>query len=95
MTQKRERREFTEEFKRQMVQLYNSGKARAEIAREYDLTPSALNRWIERINATGSTKEADNRTPEQQELLRLRKQNQQLLMENDILKQAALIFGRK
>ena len=78
-----------------MVQLYNSGKPRAEIAREYDLTPSALNRWIERINATGLTKEADNRTPEQQELLRLRKQNQQLLMENDILKQAALIFGRK
>lgn len=95
MTSKRERREFTEEFKQQMVQLYNSGKPRAEIAREYDLTPSALNRWIERINATGSTKEADNRTPEQQELLRLRKQNQQLLMENDILKQAALIFGRK
>ena len=95
MTERRERREFTEEFKRQMVQLYNSGKPRAEIAREYDLTPSALNRWIERINATGSTKEADNRTPEQQELLRLRKQNQQLLMENDILKQAALIFGRK
>ena len=95
MTERRERREFTEEFKRQIVQLYNSGKPRAEIAREYDLTPSALNRWIERINATGSTKEADNRTPEQQELLRLRKQNQQLLMENDILKQAALIFGRK
>ena len=95
MTKKRERREFTEEFKRQMVQLYNSGKPRAGIAREYDLTPSALNRWIERINATGSTKEADNLTPEQQELLRLRKQNQQLLMENDILKQAALIFGRK
>lgn len=95
MTEKRERREFTEEFKHQMVQLYNSGKPRAEIAREYDLTPSALNRWIERINATGSTKEADNRTPEQQEVLRLRKQNQQLLMENDILKQAALIFGRK
>ena len=95
MTKKRERREFTEEFKRQMVQLYNSVKPRAEIAREYDLTPSALNRWIECINATGSAKEADNRTPEQQELLRLRKQNQQLLMENDILKQAALIFGRK
>ncbi len=92
---KRERREFTQEFKRQMVQLYNSGKPRVEIAREYDLTSSALNRWIERINATDSTKEADNRTPEQQELLRLRKQHQQLLIENDILKPAALILGRK
>ena len=35
------------------------------------------------------------RTPEQEELLKLRKENQQLKMENDILKQAALILGRK
>ena len=39
--------------------------------------------------------EKDNRTPEQEELIRLRKENQQLRMENDILKQAALILGRK
>jgi len=31
----------------------------------------------------------------QKELLELRKRNQQLEMENDILKQAALIFGRR
>lgn len=95
MTTPRPKRVFTEEFKQQMVKLFNSGKSRAEIAREYDLTPSALNSWIRRINATGSSKEADNRTPEENELLKLRKENQRLLMENDILKQAALIFGRK
>lgn len=95
MTTKRPKREFTEEFKQQMVQLFNSGKPRSEIAREYDLTPSALNNWIKRINATGSSKGADNRTPEENELLKLRTENRRLLMENDILKQAALIFGRK
>jgi len=36
-----------------------------------------------------------NQTPEEQELLKLQKENQQLRMENDILKQAALIYGRK
>ena len=95
MTDKRERRSFSEEFKNQMVQLYNAGKPRAEIVREYDLTASALDRWITRVNSTGSTKEHDNRTPEEQELLRLRKENQRLKMENDVLKQAALILGRK
>ncbi|PSK01719.1 IS3 family transposase, partial [Brevibacillus porteri] len=44
---------------------------------------------------TGSFKEKDNRTAEQTELIELRKENQRLKMENDILKQAALIFGRK
>lgn len=91
----RQRRVFTEEFKTQMVSLYNTGKPRSEIVREYDLTASALDRWILRINATGSSKEKDNRTPEQQELLDLRKENYRLKMELDVLKQAALILGRK
>lgn len=95
MTNKRPKREFTDEFKQQMVKLFNSGKPRSEIAKEYDLTPSALNNWIKRINATGSPKECDNRTPAEVELIKMRKENQQLRMENDILKQAALIFGRK
>ena len=37
----------------------------------------------------------DNLTSEQKELIELRKKNKQLEMENDILKQAALIMGRK
>ena len=95
MTEKRAKRKFTDQFKQQMVQLHNSGKSRAEIIKEYDLTPSALDNWIRRINATGSAKESDNRSPEAAELLKLRKENQRLKMENDILKQAALILGQK
>jgi transposase len=95
MTKRRQRREFTEEFKKQIVQLHNSGKARSEIVKEYDLTASAFDRWVERINGTGSSKEKDNRSPEQPELLRLQKENKKLKTENDILKQAALIFAQK
>lgn len=95
MGEKRARRNYSEDFKNQMVQLYNAGKPRAEIIREYDLTSTAFDRWVKRINNTGSTKECDNSTPEQEELLKLRKENRQLKMENDVLKQAALIFARK
>ena len=95
MTERRSKRAFTDQFKQQMVQLYNSGKPRSEIIKEYDLTPSAFDKWVSRINATGSAKEADNRTPEEIELMKLRKENQRLKMENDILKQAALILAQK
>lgn len=95
MTERRSKRTFTDQFKYQMVQLYNSGKPRSEIIKEYDLTPSAFDKWLNRINATGSAKEADNRTPEELELIKLRKENQKLKMENDILKQAALILAQK
>lgn len=92
---KRERRTFTDEFKTQMVKLYENGKPRKDIINEYDLTPSALDKWIRQSQKSGSFKEKDNRTPEENELIKLRKENQRLLMENDILKQAALILGRK
>jgi transposase len=93
--QPKSRRSFTPEFKRQMVQLYQNDKRKCDIIREYDLAPSLLDYWIRQAETTGSFKEKDNRTPEQQELIELRKRNAQLEMENDILKQAALIMGRK
>ena len=93
--EKRVRRTYSEEQKKQLVEMYHRGKPRSEIVREYELTSSALDRWIKRIDATGSSREKDNRTPEEAELLLLRKEIQQLRMENDVLKQAALIFARK
>ena len=92
---RRPRREFTEEFKLQMVKLYNSGKSASEIVKEYDLTRSAFANWVQKYNKTGSFKACDNRTEEEKEIIRLKKENQQLKMENDILKQAALILGQK
>jgi transposase len=92
---KRTRRNFTDTFKDQLVQLYLNGNPKAEIIKEYDLPISSLNRWIKQHQTSGSFKEKDNRTEEENELIRLRKENQRLKMENDILKQAALIIGRK
>ncbi|KQO04692.1 transposase [Paenibacillus sp. Leaf72] len=90
-----QRRTFTAEFKKQMVLLYENGKSRADLVEEYGLTRSALDRWIKQGQTTGSFSEKDNRSPEEKELLTLRKEVQRLKMENDILKQAALIMGRK
>ena len=81
---KRERRNYTPEFKLQLVKLYENGKSRADIAREYDITPSALDRWIKNQQETGSFKAVDNRSVEENELLLLRKEVKQLRMENDI-----------
>jgi transposase len=50
---KQQRRTFTSEFKKQMVQLYENGKSRSAIVEEYDLTASALDRWIKQAKTTG------------------------------------------
>ncbi|OCG54577.1 transposase [Gilliamella sp. Occ4-3] len=92
---RRTKRSFTNEFKKQMVMLYQNGKKRVDIVSEYDLTKSALDKWITQYQTTGSFIAKDNRRTEENELIALRKENKRLLMENDILKQAALIMGRK
>lgn len=92
---RREKRAFTENFKIKMVTLYNNGKSRNELIKEYDLTPSALGKWIAYYNNSGSFKAIDNLTDEQKRILELEKVIKQKDMEIDILKQAALIIGRK
>jgi transposase len=89
----RPRRTFSPELKQQIVDLYRGGKRKCDIIREYDIASSLLDKWIAQANNSGSFKEKDNRSTEDTELLRLRREIQQLKMENDILKQAALILG--
>lgn len=98
MTEQKHRRKprsYTDEFKKQLVDLYHSGKRKCDICREYDIANSLFDKWLKQAENSGSFHEKDNRTPEQEKLIRLRKENRQLLMENDILKQATLIIKSK
>ena len=85
-------RHYEEAFKRQIVQLYENGKPAREIRAEYDIARSTPRRWVQGIRNSGSTRAADNRTPEQNEL---RKRNRQLEMEVDVSERAAPVFARK
>jgi transposase len=86
---------YPEEMKRKVVALANNGKKIKDILDEYGMARSTLHKWIKHYNNSGSFKAKDNRTDKEKELIGLRKENKQLKMENDILKQAALILGRK
>ncbi|WP_183958401.1 transposase [Staphylococcus aureus] len=76
----REIRSFSSEFKLQMGRLYKNGKPRKSIKQHQN---------------TGLFNHQDNLSDEEKELIKLRKEVQHLRIENDILKQEALIMGRK
>lgn len=88
-------RHFSDDFKRQIVELINAGKPKSDVMREYDLCKSTVGRWVKAINGSGSPHAADNRTPEQNRIIELERENRRLRMEVDVLKQAALTFARK
>ncbi len=89
------KKDYNDDFKKQIVSLFRNGKSVSEISKEYDIGRSTIYKWAYQFENSGSFKAVDNRTPEENELISLRKRNKELEMEVDILKQAALIMGRK
>ena len=94
---KRKRRQFTDEFKQDTVRLIReSGKTVAEIARDLDLSESAVRNWLTRAEIdAGRGGQGELTTAERQELQRLRRENKQLQMEREILKKAAAFFAKE
>ena len=88
-------RHFTDELKGQIASLCNAGKPPSEIMREHDLGSTTLRRRINSIDATGSPHAADSRTPEQNRIIELEREDKRLRMEVDVLEQAAPMFARK
>ena len=77
---------FRRQVQRQIVELVNAGKPEADAMRECGLSKSAVDRWVKSINAAGSPHAADNRTPEQNRVIELERENRRLRMKVDALK---------
>jgi len=92
---RRARRRFTSEFKNGAVRLVlDEGKTIGAVARELDLTPSALASWVARAQADRTKGRTGLTSEERAELAHLRKENRELRMERDILKKATAFFAK-
>ena len=94
--QKRKRRRFTAEFKTKAVQLvWSSNKTVSEVARDLDLTVSALRSWVQQAEVDrGRGPAGALTTQEREELARRRKEVRVLKEEREILKKAAAFFAK-
>lgn len=84
---------YTEEFKRQIIDLYLAGEPVAQLAEEYGLVGQTIYKW-KKLYAP-STKIEEDQSVSLKDYKELQKKVQQLEMENEILKKATAIFARK
>lgn len=92
---RRVRRQFSEEFKEGAARLVlDEGKTVGAVARELDLTASALSLWVRHARSERTKGKSGLMQDEREELTRLRKENRELRMERDILKKASALFAR-
>lgn len=95
------KRQFTDEFKREAVALWQtSGRLQTEVAREIGIQPTMLRRWKEKIGAgTGAPQAAvvagsprpttlPSSADQASEIARLKRELDRVKMERDVLKRA-------
>jgi transposase len=93
--ERRPRRSFSDEFKKEVVDLCRMGdRSILQISRDLDLTETAVRRWVTQAEIDAGHKEGLT-TTEREELARLRKENRVLREERDILKRATAFFARE
>ena len=93
----KDQRVFTKEFKLEAVQLVQkSGKAQAQIARDLGIADSTLHHWCKEFAKAGERAFPGSGNPpaSEEELRRLRRENEVLRQERDVLKKALAIFSR-
>jgi transposase len=94
---RRARRRFTDEFKAQVVKkVLSSGKTAGQVARDLDLTETAVRSWVKQAQVDkGKGPPGALTTAEKEELARLRKENRELKEDREILKKAAAFFAKQ
>ena len=90
----RQRRIFTDEFKRDAVALVTEqGYSQAEAARSLGVNQNLIGRWKKELTEAEPGLSLDDN--EKQELVKLRKRVRELEMEKDILKKASAFFAKE
>lgn len=82
---------YTKEFKDKLIEIYNSGiyESAADCARNYQVPERLFYQWI------SASKKQSKPGDQSFELAKLKKENAQLKMENEILKKATVYFAKQ
>lgn len=91
---KKEYAKHDEEFKKMIVNLCetNKDKTMSDIAREYCLTRTSITQQRKKY---GTITTSTGETTSNDEILKLKKELQQVQLENEILKKAVAIFSKE
>jgi transposase len=87
-------KKFPPEFKRDVVAVARRGDLSvAEVAIDFGVAEETVRRWMRQADIDDGMKDGLT-TAEQSEMVRLRRANRRLEMENEILRRAAAYFAK-
>ena len=91
-----ERKVYDREFRLGAARMVvDQGFSQREVAKRLGVTAAAVSKWIKDFRARGVLPPVEKSAPQADELRALRKENQRMQMENEILKKAAAYFAKE
>jgi transposase len=87
-----QRKQYSKEFKEEAVRLACESKNKSGVARDLGINSSMLRRWEQEINQSGEKAFPGKGKPKDEEIAALKKENQRLKEEVEILKKAMGIW---
>jgi len=86
---------YPEEFKRKLVALVREGRTPEELSRQFESSAQAIRNWVRQAERDEGRRHDGLTTTERDELQRLRRENERLREEREILKKAAAWFAQE
>jgi transposase len=86
---------YPSEFKKKLVDLVHAGRTPEELARQFEPSAQAIRNWVAQAERDAGTRQDGLTTTERDELQRLRRENERLREEREILKKAAAWFAQE
>src|SRR5512140_2594530 len=91
----RKKAPYAPEFRRQMIELVRAGRTPEELAKEFEPSAQAIRNWVAQTDRDEGRRQDGLTTTEREELARLRRENERLREEREILKKAAAWFAQE
>jgi transposase len=86
---------YPEEFKRKLIALVREGRTPEELSRQFEPSAQSIRNWITQADRDDGRRQDGLTTIERDELQRLRRENERLREEREILKKAAAWFAQE
>ena len=86
---------YPDEFRKRMIALVREGRTPEALAREFEPSAQAIRNWVAQADRDAGRRQDGLTTGEREELKQLRRENERLKEEREILKKAAAWFAQE
>ena len=88
-------RSYPPDFRQKILELVRSGRSGNAVAKQFGVSRQTITNWLKQDDADGGRRPEILTSDERAELVRLRRENKRLTIEQEILLKAAAWFARE